>query len=112
MNNLNNDDHEPKNAAYWTRQCRKLTAEVERLTHDERRLNWLADPSNLIGYVQLPTACVEAHSTDMRAAIDAAMVIGDIYGRHRRSDEVTPGPCPALTPNAQVKAAPGTGVEP
>ena len=42
---------------------------------DTARLDWLADPANTIGNVQLPTGCVQAHPESMRAAIDAAMAM-------------------------------------
>lgn len=40
---------------------------------DTARLDWLADPENVIGNVQLPTMCVMNNLHDMRAAIDEAM---------------------------------------
>ena len=55
-------------AALW-----EARAEIERLRADAARLDWLADPGNQIGNVQLPTECVRAHPESMRAAIDAAM---------------------------------------
>ena len=55
-------------AALW-----EARAEIERLRADAARLDWLADPGNHIGNVQLPTECVLAHPESMRAAIDAAM---------------------------------------
>lgn len=50
---------------------------LEAAIADKRRLDWLADLNNTIGQVLLPTACVEANLHDMRAAIDAAMRMGD-----------------------------------
>ena len=50
-------------------------AEIENLTFDKLRLDWLADTENTIGNVQLPTVCVESNIHDLRAAIDAAMVL-------------------------------------
>lgn len=44
---------------------------------DTVRLDWLADPGQNIGNVQLPTKCVEANIHSLRAAIDAAMESGD-----------------------------------
>ena len=55
---------------------RILAAEVRRLQEDAKRLDWLADRNNGVGQVLLPTACVQAHPADMRAAIDAAMMEG------------------------------------
>ena len=43
------------------------------LEADKKRLDWLADPSNHIGNVQLPTEAVMANPHSLRAAIDAAM---------------------------------------
>lgn len=42
---------------------------------DKVRLDWLADPENQIGRVQLPTAFVEQNVHSLRAAIDAAMAV-------------------------------------
>ena len=42
-------------------------------SEDARRLDWLADPNNTIGNVQLPTVCVEANLDSLRGAIDMAM---------------------------------------
>lgn len=49
--------------------------EIEKLIKDKHRIDWLADIENTIGNVQLPTECVELHIDDLRAAIDAAMVL-------------------------------------
>jgi len=46
--------------------CRRLAA-------DKLRLDWLADPNNYIGNVQLPREIVERNAHSLRAAIDAAM---------------------------------------
>ncbi|MDR7193339.1 hypothetical protein [Luteimonas terrae] len=40
---------------------------------DKVLLDWLADTDTTTGQVLLPTVCVEANLTDMRAAIRAAM---------------------------------------
>ena len=53
----------------------KLTAENAALRADKRRIDWLADPANVIGNVQLPTNCVLDNLDDLRAAIDMAMSI-------------------------------------
>ena len=50
-----------------------LLAERAELLRDAERLDWLADPSNTIGNVQLPTECVLQNVHSLRAAIDAAM---------------------------------------
>ena len=42
---------------------------------DERRMDWLADLSNVTGQVLLPRECVESHPESMRAAIDMAMAL-------------------------------------
>ncbi len=54
---------------------REAMLEIEKLNHDKNRLDWLSDIENNIGNVQLPTQCVELHIDDLRAAIDAAMVL-------------------------------------
>lgn len=47
--------------------------QVQALRKDAERLDWLADPNNSIGNVQLPTKCVTENPHCLRAAIDAAM---------------------------------------
>jgi hypothetical protein len=47
--------------------------EIRRLRKDEARMDWLADPSNSIGNVQLPTRFVITNLHSMRDAIDMAM---------------------------------------
>lgn len=47
--------------------------EVQALKRDKERLDWLADPNNNIGNVQLPKVCVERNPHSLRDAIDAAM---------------------------------------
>lgn len=42
---------------------------------DAKRLDWLADPANTIGNVQLPTEAVTANLHSLRDAIDAAMAM-------------------------------------
>ena len=42
---------------------------------DKERLDWLADTSNSIGNVQLPTECVTNNLASLRGAIDEAMGI-------------------------------------
>lgn len=42
---------------------------------DSERMDWLADPANGIGNVQLPTAIVTANVHSLRDAIDAAMAL-------------------------------------
>lgn len=49
-----------------------LLAERKELVMDRERLNWLADPDNTIGNVQLPLKCVTANVHSLRDAIDAA----------------------------------------
>ncbi len=53
-----------------------LQAECEQLLKDKARLDWLADPENAIGNVQLPVEAVLENVHCMRAAIDAAMAGG------------------------------------
>lgn len=40
---------------------------------DTARMDWLADPDNPIGNVQLPDVCVMNHLDSLRGAIDEAM---------------------------------------
>lgn len=47
--------------------------EVDAMERDKARIDWLADPDNEIGLVQLPVGAVEANIHCLRAAIDAAM---------------------------------------
>lgn len=47
--------------------------EVQALKHDKGRLDWLADPNNNIGNVQLPKVCILHNLHSLRAAIDDAM---------------------------------------
>jgi hypothetical protein len=49
-----------------------LLAERAELVRDRERLDWLADPDNTIGNVQLPLKCVTANVHSLRDAIDAA----------------------------------------
>lgn len=49
-----------------------LRAEIDRLRKDADRLDWLADPENTIGNVQLPRECVEQNLHSLRDAIDEA----------------------------------------
>lgn len=56
----------------WAR-VEELVADNLRLRHDELRLDWLADPVNNNGAVQLPYQCVIENMGSMRAAIDASM---------------------------------------
>lgn len=48
-------------------------ADLAELQKDKARLDWLADPANKIGNVQLPSSAVTANPHSLRAAIDAAM---------------------------------------
>lgn len=50
----------------------QLRAEVQALRADKDRIDWLADPENAIGNVQLPREVVEANLHSLRDAIDAA----------------------------------------
>lgn len=58
-----------------TSLMREAAHELRSLYKDKIRLDWLADRENKIGNVLLPNNCVEANFTDMRAAIDAAMLM-------------------------------------
>lgn len=48
---------------------------IEALVQDARRIDWLADPDNALGAVQLPSACVTQNLDSLRRAIDAAMAL-------------------------------------
>lgn len=50
-----------------------LQREYDALRADKRRLDWLADPANEWGTVQLPKDCVLANVHSLRDAIDMAM---------------------------------------
>lgn len=52
---------------------RAAAAHLQRAEQDSKRLDWLADPGNTIGNVQLPTECVARNLHSLRAAIDEAM---------------------------------------
>lgn len=47
--------------------------EVQALKRDKERMDWLADPKNSIGNVQLPIDCVKNNLHSLRGAIDEAM---------------------------------------
>jgi hypothetical protein len=55
--------------------CLGMATEIEKLRADAKRLDWLADPANTIGNVQLPTEAVTANLHSLRDAIDAAMAM-------------------------------------
>ena len=57
-------------AVNWLRDN---AADIERALEDSARLDWLADPNNNIGRVQLPIDCVRDNLHSLRAAIDDAM---------------------------------------
>ena len=52
---------------------RYTETELQELLKDKARLDWLADVSNTIGNVMLPTDIVERNLSSLRDAIDAAM---------------------------------------
>jgi|688.fasta_scaffold101027_8 hypothetical protein len=54
-------------------EIRRLRAENEALRGDKALLDWLADPENEIGNVQLPTKCVMENMGSLRDAIRQAM---------------------------------------
>jgi len=47
--------------------------EVDAMERDKARIDWLADPENTIGNVQLPVGAVTENIGSLRDAIDAAM---------------------------------------
>lgn len=51
----------------------KTSADWDALESDKRRIDWLADPKNEIGNVQLPCGAVMGNIGSLREAIDAAM---------------------------------------
>jgi hypothetical protein len=46
---------------------------MQPLQKDKTRLDWLADPSNHLGNVQLPAGAVQTNLDSLRNAIDATM---------------------------------------
>lgn len=54
------------------RENAELEQQVERLREDAARLDWLADPNQAIGNIQLPNDCVLDNLHSLRDAIDAA----------------------------------------
>ena len=63
----------PELAKEFLRLAEQIAADFDVKSEDARRLDWLADPDNAIGNVQLPTVCVEANLESLRGAIDMAM---------------------------------------
>jgi len=61
----------------YVRHLKKMMLSIQRSNmeceKDRRRMDWLADPENKIGNVQLPTEIVKANRHSLRDAIDAAM---------------------------------------
>ena len=51
----------------------RMKTERNNAIEDTKRIDWLADPEQFNGYIQLPTACVENNLHSLRAAIDEAM---------------------------------------
>jgi len=45
------------------------------ISDDTKRIDWLADPEQFTGSIQLPTKCVENNLHSLRAAIDEAMAL-------------------------------------
>ncbi|MCM2310311.1 MAG: hypothetical protein NDI84_02810 [Steroidobacteraceae bacterium] len=67
-----------------------LHPRLEAALQDAKRLDWLADPENTIGNVQLPTEAVTANLHSLRDAIDAAMAMpanAEITGRTLAQNE-------------------------
>ncbi len=52
-----------------------LEIEIAKLNRDKKRLDWLADVTNNIGNVQLPSECVKNNLHSLRCAIDEAMTL-------------------------------------
>ena len=87
------DAEEDGNAdrAMLLRTCVKmLSAELERTKRaleealkDAKRMDWLADPENTVGNVQLPTEAVTANLHSLRDAIDAAIEMSANAGGKR-----------------------------
>lgn len=59
-----------RDAASEIERMREWSAE---LVADKSRLDWLSDPDNKIGNVQLPTMCVMNNMSSLRGAIDESM---------------------------------------
>lgn len=68
-------DRLTRNRDMWQEQCKKQAEEIQHLRADARMLDWLADPENTIGNVELPMACVTANLHSLRGAIAMAMEI-------------------------------------
>ncbi len=54
-----------------------MVERCKKLRKDAERLDWLADPTNRIGNVQLPRECVERNPHSLRDAIDDAIRSGN-----------------------------------
>jgi hypothetical protein len=63
----------PQNVLALTTELRRLRAENEALRGDKELLDWLADPENEVGNVQLPNKCVMDNLGSLRDAIRQAM---------------------------------------
>jgi hypothetical protein len=63
----------PATVLAMTTELRRLRAENEALRGDKELLDWLADPENEVGNVQLPTKCVMDNLGSLRDAIRQAM---------------------------------------
>ncbi len=55
--------------------CLELHPRLNAAMLDAKRLDWLADPTNTVGNVQLPIEVVTANLHSLRDAIDAAMAM-------------------------------------
>lgn len=58
-----------------------LSDAIESLSKDAARIDWLADPKNEIGNVQLPKACVHRNLGSLRDAIDMAMAVDSEHNK-------------------------------
>lgn len=69
-----------RRSAYFLRDSVKeiirLQAEVDRTKDDAELLDWLADPANEIGNVQLPLECVVNNIDSLRGAIRDSIELG------------------------------------
>jgi len=66
-------DEEEVPRSVYERMCEHALELERELRMDKSRIDWLADPNNIIGNVELPRKCVLNNPHSLRAAIDEAM---------------------------------------
>jgi hypothetical protein len=78
--------------------------EVDAMERDKARIDWLADPENAIGNVQLPVGAVIENVGSLRDAIDAAMT-----GNYEHNAALVES---GYSANAQGDGSPDTNTKP